>query len=45
MVTKPKTSKQEQAQIARGGTKPKADPKPPTGNKAGSGGSTGGLSA
>jgi hypothetical protein len=44
MATKPSTSKQEQAQIARGGTKPKTDSKPPTGNKAGSGGSTGGLS-
>jgi hypothetical protein len=45
MATKPSTSKQEQAQIARGGTKPKTDSKPATGNKAGSGGSTGGLSA
>jgi hypothetical protein len=45
MATKPSTSKQEQAQIARGGTKPKTDSKPPTGNKGGSGGSTGGLSA
>jgi hypothetical protein len=45
MAIKPKTSKQEQAQIARGGAKPKTDSKPATSNKGGSGGSTGGLSA
>jgi hypothetical protein len=46
MAIKPSTSKQEQAQAARGAApKTKVDTKPSTGNKPASGGSTGSLSA